>query len=114
MTDIENNNITVKDWLDYIKSEKQLLANAEKEANPKLISLGTLFIISIVSIFRQSPYNYFGWVGIIFSFVLIIYIAKSLNDVINIMAKLNETQIKILAGILQEPKEIAKELVLRK
>ncbi len=110
MKNEENNKITIQDWLSYLSSQKKLAVSFHQTFISVLISFGALFIASLLtSLFQIYPYNVIGVVGLIFSFIYIIYILICMGKNTKAIGKINKIQFEILEGNLREVKEIAEK-----
>ena len=109
-TEETHEKITLHDWLDFIKSEKELFAKTDDSTTPRIIAIGTLFIFSLLSIFQEFPLNVLGLVGVIFSIGLFIYINSIMRRAIYYYTKIEAIQMEILLGEIQEVEEIDERL----
>ena len=103
----ENTKITVQDWLDYLKSEKQNILSSEQALTPRTIGTVTLFISSLVTYFQfVGITRVLSEIGIIFSICLFFTIGKKYADNMKNVDFLKGIQEDILEGKFQKVEEI--------
>ena len=103
--------ITVQDWLDFLRSEAEILAQAEQGFTPRIIAVGTLLVGSLLfTIFQQYPYNIMGVVGLSSSLIMLHIIHKIMQIRNKMFREIQKIQLEILIGTLQDVKEIAKKV----
>lgn len=103
----ENAKITVQDWLDYLKSEKQNILSSEQALTPRTIGTVTLFISSLVTYFQfVGITRVLSEIGIICSICLFFVIGKKYADNMKNVDFLKGIQEDILEGKFQKVEEI--------
>lgn len=110
----ENNKskITVQDWLNFLKSEKDRFAIIESSTTTRLIASGTLFIVSLVTISSpQLTYRWLGVPGIIISVVAILTLLNAYRLSTLLIDTFTILEVRILSRKLSDAEEISKELV---
>jgi hypothetical protein len=107
-----NSKITVQDWLHFFRSERQILAVSEQGYTTRLMGSVTLFIASLIAILTpQLPYRWLGWVGLAFSVVMIIFLFVVAKMYAMFVNALQNMEIAILMGELQDVNEIAEKWI---
>ena len=98
-----NTKITVQDWLDYLKSEKEIIYNnLGQTITPRIIGVSTLLIASFITFVQAFPLNFLvmglGGAGIIISCIIIYYIMKQTEYHYENILFIEKIQLKILRG----------------